>query len=55
MTRDGLQFAAVTLGDEAHYTSLHRALAAYASALPLESLRELRAQFYAVNSSETGR
>jgi hypothetical protein len=54
MTRKGLLFAAATLGDEAHYTSLHRALVTYASGLPMESLRELRAQFYTVNSPKAG-
>jgi hypothetical protein len=55
MTQKRLQFAAATVGDEAHYTSLHRALVTYASDLPLENLRDLRAQFYSVNSTSTGR
>ncbi|MBY0527150.1 MAG: hypothetical protein K2R98_27390 [Gemmataceae bacterium] len=50
MTKKGLQFAPVTLGDEARYTTLHRALGNYASGLPMESLRELRAQFYSIDS-----
>jgi hypothetical protein len=50
MTQKGLLFAPVTLGDETHYTFLQRALATYASGLPLESLRELRARFYALDS-----
>ena len=41
MTQRGLLFAAVTLGDEAKYTALHRALVTYASNLPLESLSAL--------------
>src|SRR5262249_3512979 len=49
MTQRGLQFAAATLGDEAPYTALHRALVTYASGLPLENLRELRAEFYSIN------
>src|SRR5262249_37447769 len=54
MTQNGLRFAPVTLGDEKHYTSLHEALVTYASGLPRESLRELRAQFYTVSTPETG-
>jgi hypothetical protein len=50
MTQKGVQFAAATLGDEAQYTSLHRALVTYSSGLPMESLRELRAAFYSVNN-----
>jgi hypothetical protein len=50
MTEKGVQFAAATLGDETQYTSLHRALVTYASGLPLVSLRELRAEFYSVDS-----
>lgn len=55
MTQRGLRFAPVTLGEEALYTALHRALVTYASGLPHESLRELRAQFYAVNSPRAGK
>jgi hypothetical protein len=54
MTQKGLQFAPATLGNEAHYTSLHRALVTYASDLPLESLRELRGQFFSVNIPKAG-
>jgi hypothetical protein len=50
MTQRGLHFAAATHGEESHYTILHRALVTYASDLPRQSLRELRAQFYAVDS-----
>jgi hypothetical protein len=52
MTQQGLSFAPVTLGDEAYYTALHRALATYASAMPLESLRDLRQQFYAISNPQ---
>jgi hypothetical protein len=55
MTQKGLRFAPVTLGDEKHYTSLHGALVTYASGLPRESLRELRAQFYTVNNPGVGK
>jgi hypothetical protein len=54
MTKKGLRFAPAPVGDEAHYTALHRALVAYASALPLESLRELRAQFYSIGNNPSG-
>jgi len=54
MTKKGLRFAPAAVGDEAHYTALHRALVAYASALPLESLRELRAQFYSIGNNPSG-
>jgi hypothetical protein len=50
MTKKGLQFGRVALGDEAYYTSLHRAFATYAADMPLESLRNLRAQFYAIEN-----
>lgn len=55
MTEKGLRFAPATLGDEAHYTALHRALVTYASALPLRHLRELRAQFYAADGPGAGK
>lgn len=46
MTKQGLTFAPVAQGNESYYTALHRALTAYSSGLPMESLRELRTQFY---------
>jgi hypothetical protein len=55
MKQKGLEFAAATLGYEPHYTALHRALVTYASGLPLESLRELRAQFYSGDSAQAQR
>jgi hypothetical protein len=51
LTQNGLRFAPVTIGDEAFYTSLHRSLATYASGLPRESLVDLRARFYSINTS----
>jgi hypothetical protein len=50
MTQKGLQFGRVALGHEAYYTALHRALVDYAAELPMESLRELRSQFYRVEN-----
>jgi hypothetical protein len=50
MTQKGLRFAPVTLGNEASYTALQRAMATYASALPWESLKDLRTQFYSINT-----
>jgi hypothetical protein len=49
MTQKGLQFAPAAVGDEAHYTSLHRSLVSYGAGLPMVSLRELRTQFYAID------
>jgi hypothetical protein len=50
MTQKGLRFAPVTLGNEAYYTALQRAMATYAAGLPWESLRDLRTQFYSISS-----
>jgi hypothetical protein len=54
MTQKGLQFGPVAPGNEAYYTALHRAFVNYASGLPLESLRELRAQFYSIGNKQSG-
>jgi hypothetical protein len=54
LTQKGLRFAPATLGNEAHYTALHRLMATYAAGLPRESLQELRAQFYAIQSPKPG-
>lgn len=50
MTQKGLRFAPATLGNEAYYTALQRAMATYAAGLPWESLRDLRTQFYSINN-----
>lgn len=50
MTKKGLQFGRAALGDEAYYTALHRAFTAYAADMSFENLRELRAQFYSIDS-----
>lgn len=50
MTKQGLQFAPATVGDEAAYTALHRALVNYGAGLPIISLRELRTQFYSIGN-----
>ena len=38
MTEKGLLFAAAPLGEEARYTSLHRALVTYVWGLPIDGL-----------------
>jgi hypothetical protein len=55
ITQKGLRFAPATIGDEAFYTSLHRSIVSYASGLPRESLRELRAQFYSTTTPPPGK
>jgi hypothetical protein len=55
LTQKGLRFAPATIGDEAFYTSLHRSIVAYASGLPRESLMDLRARFYSIDTSSAGK
>jgi hypothetical protein len=55
LTQKGLRFAPATLGDESYYTALHRALATYASAMPMASLRDLRQQFYSIDNPKAER
>jgi hypothetical protein len=55
MTQKGLRFGPAPLGTETHYTALQRALVAYAAGLPRESLRELRARFYSIDSTRPER